>query len=124
MLNDVEVDANIVESSIDFHLDLLLPPAPVAMNRKMTASACLCSFVLAKQQYKKIYLCVIYYHENHHHRNNQELGGVRRIEMIRNLCDVPDVISLLSANAFKLLVGAIRCGNRGEPLTRSRNVGC
>lgn len=40
------------------------------------------------------------------------------------LFDIPDVISLLSASAFKLLVGAIRCGKRGEPLTRSRNVGC
>lgn len=38
--------------------------------------------------------------------------------------DIPDAVSLLSTSAFKLLVGAIRCGNRGEPLTRSRSVGC
>lgn len=37
---------------------------------------------------------------------------------------LPDAVSVLSTSAFKLLVGAIRCGNRGEPLTRSRSVGC
>lgn len=29
-----------------------------------------------------------------------------------------------SSSAFRLLVGTIRCGKRGEPLTRSRSVGC
>lgn len=29
-----------------------------------------------------------------------------------------------SSSAFRLLVGTMRCGKRGEPLTRSRSVGC
>lgn len=46
------------------------------------------------------------------------------------LCDVPSRSrSLLpslyeSSSALRLLVGTIRCGKRGEPLTRSRSVGC
>lgn len=101
MLNDVELDPNIVESSIDFHFDLLLL-APVE--------------------------CKTFFKPNgvsHENFPNQYLGAYTTTtkttiyKMIEHRFCLPDASVLLSTSAFKLLVGAMRCGNLGDPFTRS-----